>query len=287
MSHEAYNTISTNVSGLFRLFFIHIVKIQSRHNQMITLIFQYAFPVAIGFYLLGLIFYLFHRPKPSLAVLLIGFFLHTLFQLSRGLLYTGIWLPGPVFDSTYFLPWSMIFISLGVQWFSKDVKNKLAVYSTIIPICLFSLLALLFPKGVIPPNPKHETIFSILYIGIDTIALACFILSAWFAVFHLRGKDPDRFFNSLLVWGFIFYSISQVVGAYWSYLGWALPMHWSTRHLQSASIWCYYAAVLHLRYFPTWNSKHEAWFSLGGALLLLAFIYATQISMMSFPRIGG
>jgi len=224
--------------------------------------------------------------KISIAFLVTGFFLHTLFQLSRGL-FMGVWLPNPIFDSTYFLPWSMAAISLGMCWFCKDENYKTIINSMIIPICFFAIGALFFPRGIMPPGPKHYTFYVPLYYSIDIIAQACFILGAWFAVFHLRGKDPDKLFNSFLVAGFIFYSISQVIGAYWAYLGWALPMHWSTKHLQSAAIWCYYAAILHLRYFPTWNSKHEAWFALGGAALLLFFIYSMQISAFSFPGIGG
>ncbi|MCE5209949.1 MAG: cytochrome c biogenesis protein [Deltaproteobacteria bacterium] len=253
---------------------------------MITLIFQFAFPVAIVFYLLGLSFYLFRQTKISLCVFLIGFISHTLFQLSRGLS-PGIWLINPVFDSSYFLPWSMAAICLGMGFFSKEEKNKAIIHSMIIPVSLFSALGLFFPRGIMAPGPQHQTILVSLYYSIDIVAQACFILGAWFAVLHLREKDQDKLFNSLMVAGFILYSISQVVGAYWAYLGWALPMHWSTKHLQSASVWCYYAAVLHLRYFPTWNSRHESWFSLGGALLLLVFNYATQLSAFSLPRIGG
>jgi hypothetical protein len=254
---------------------------------VIILIFQYAFLIAIAFYLLGLSFYLFHRSKTSVVLSLIGFIFHSLFQLSRGLA-LGVWLPNPIFDSSYFLPWSMTAISLGMRCFSKDKKDKTIINSLIIPVCLFSLLALIFPRGIAnAPGPKHVTFYVSLYYGIDIIAQACFILGAWFAIFHLRGKDQERRFNYFMIAGFIFYSISQVIGAYWAYLGWALPMHWSTKHLQSASIWCYYAAILHLRYFPTWNSKQEAWFAVGGAILLLIFIYGTQISALSFPGIGG
>ena len=199
----------------------------------------------------------------------------------------GVWLPNPVFDGNYFLPWAMAAISLGIRWFTKDENNKAVIHSLIIPVCFFSLLALIFPRGIMPPGPKHATFYVPLYYGIDIIAQACFILGGWFAVFHLKEKDPDKLFNSLMVAGFILYSISQVIGAYWAYLGWALPMHWSTKHLQSASIWCYYAAILHLRYFPVWNSRHESWFALAGAALLLLFIYGAQISALSFPGMGG
>jgi ABC-type uncharacterized transport system permease subunit len=253
---------------------------------VITLIFQFAFSIAIGFYLLGLVFYFFRQPKTGFYAFLIGFISHTLFQMSRGLS-LGIWFVNPVFDASYFLPWSMAAICLMMRFFSKNEENRAIIDSTIIPVSLFSVLGLFFPRGIMPSGPQHQTILVSIYYSIDIIAQACFILGAWLAFFHLRGKDQDKLFNSLIAAGFIFYSISQVVGAYWAYLGWSLPMHWSTKHIQSASIWCYYAAVLHLRYFPTWNSRHESWFALGGAALLLIFNYSVQLSAFSFPRIGG
>jgi len=174
------------------------------------------------------------------------------------------------------------------RFFVKDEDDTIIINSMIIPVCFFSLVALIFPREISPHvGPKHETIYVALYYGIDNIALSCFILGAWFAIFHLRGKDQDKMFNSFIVAGFIFYSISQVVGAYWAYLGWAMPMHWSTRHLQSASLWCYFAAVLHLRYFPTWNSKHEAWFALGGAALVMTFVHGDQIGALILSGIRG
>jgi ABC-type uncharacterized transport system permease subunit len=252
-----------------------------------TLIFQFAFLIAIGFYLLGLIFYLFGRHTISLCAFLIGFISHTLFQLSRGL-YWGIWLPNSIFDFTYFLPWMMAAIGVVGRFFIRNEDLKKTINSLIVPVCLFSLLALIIPREISAHlGPKQETIFAALYYSIDNIALSCFVLGAWFAIFHLRGKDQGKMFNSFLIAGFIFYSISQVIGAYWAYLGWALPMHWSTRHLQSASLWCYYAAVLHLRYFPTWNSKHESWFALAGALLLLCFVHGPQISALIPLGAGG
>jgi ABC-type uncharacterized transport system permease subunit len=256
-------------------------------SQIITGINYYAFPIATGIYLIALIFFVLRQSAISIIIFICGFCLHTLFQLSRGL-YWGLWLPNPIFDLTYFLPWVMTAVSMAGRFLIQDEDRREIINSMIIPVCFFSLVALIFPREISPHvGPKHETIFVALYYGIDNIALSCFILGAWFAIFHLRGKDQDKMFNSFIVAGFIFYSISQVVGAYWAYLGWALPMHWSTRHLQSASIWCFYAAVLHLRYFPAWNSRHEAWFALGGAALLLTFVHGDQISALILSGIRG
>lgn len=254
---------------------------------MIVFIHQYAFTAAAIFYLISLFFYLFRRPMVSTVFFISGFALHTFFQLSRGI-YWGIWLPNPVFDLTYFLPWVMAAISVVGRFIIKDIDHQSILRSMILPVCFFCLVALVFPREISPHvGPRHETVFVALYYGIDNIALSCFFLGAWFAIFHLKGKDQDKMFNSFVIAGFIFYSISQVVGSYWAYLGWALPMHWSVRHLQSASLWCFYAAVLHLRYFPAWNSRHEAWFALGGAMMIMTFVHGDQIGALILSGIRG
>ena len=163
---------------------------------MITVISQYAFPIAAGVYLLALILYVLRQPHISIIFFIGGFCLHTLFQLSRGL-YWGIWLPNPIFDLTYFLPWVMAAVSVAGRFLVKDEDHKKIINSMIIPVCFFCLVALIFPREISPHvGPKHETIFVALYYSIDNIALSCFILGAWFAIFHLRGKDQSKIFNS-------------------------------------------------------------------------------------------
>lgn len=253
---------------------------------MIALIFHNLFPIVIIFYLLGSVVSIYRRPEAGAAIFLVGFFLHTLFLLSRGLI-TGVWMPNLIIDSTYFLPWAMGAICLAMRLSSGHEHGKAVSRGLFMAVVVFSLPALFLHREIMPPGPRHETFFVPLYYGIDILAQAFFLLGAWLAVAHLKGKDPRRFFTSFLIAGFVFYSISQVVGAYWAYLGWALPMHWSTKHLQSASIWCYYAAVLHGRYLPAWNSRQEARFAIAGAALLLVFIYSAQAKAFRIPGMEG
>jgi ABC-type transport system involved in cytochrome c biogenesis permease subunit len=94
-------------------------------------------------------------------------------------------------------------------------------------------------------------------------------------------------YSSCIIWGFILYSIAQVVGAIWCYLGWATLFNWGERHLQSATLWCYFAAYLHLRFLPAWDMRRKAWFSLYGFILVFFFSYSGIFREASMPRIGG
>ncbi len=241
------------------------------------------FPIVIGLYGAGLLARLWRRPRIMLFLLGLGFTLHTLFIINRSLL-IGIWIPNPLFETVFFLPWCLALISLGLTYFSKDASLSEGL---LIPIVILSLATLLFPTGVIPPGPKTQTIFSVLFFMFEVLGQACFIAGSSLAILNLIKREPARIFHSFLVWGFIFYSIAQVLGAYWAYLGWATPLHWSNRHLQSASLWCFYAALLHLRYRSIWNLKTEARFSLFGLFLVLLYGYGGLFTEAAIPRIGG
>ncbi len=250
---------------------------------MNTVFLQYAFWFAVGFYLLGLGFHLLHRPIAGQIILSIGFIFHSLFLLSRTLL-LGFWYPPPLFEETFFLPWILALIGLGLNFFSN---HKDSHKSWVIPLCFFSVIALFFPKGIIPPNPKMLTIYSSFFFLSENLAHACFILGAWFAFFYLKNPDGNRIFSAFIIWGFIFYSIAQIVGAYWSYLGWATPIHWGPRHLQSASLWVFYTAALHWRYLGSGTLKQEAGLALIGFLLLIIFSYGGWVGSLNYPRITG
>lgn len=242
------------------------------------------FYVATGCYFASLLIYLFRQQKISLFFFFIGFSFHTLFQISRGWI-IGIFTPDAIFTEIYFLPWCLACLGLGLKWVKKEVKLS---HSVLIPILFFLLLALFFPRGILPPSPQHQTIFCPLFLFFEVLAHACFALGAWFAFLYLQGKEKAQIFHSFIIWGFIFYSIAQVVGAIWCYLGWASLFSWGDRHLQSASLWCYYAAYLHLRFLPTFNIKKKAWLALVGFVLIFVFIYPNYfIEMTTHPLLGG
>jgi ABC-type transport system involved in cytochrome c biogenesis permease subunit len=246
-------------------------------------LFHFSFFLAVGCYLLSLLAFTCDLKKISFVSLLAGFVSHTGFLLSRGWL-TGILIPNALFEEPFFLPWC---IALTVLIVRRLPEKNSQCDSFIIPICFFSLLALFCPKDILPPNPYSQSVLSPMFFSFEVFAHACFIVGAWSALLYIGFKEKSKLFHSFIVWGFLFYSIAQVVGALWSYFGWATPFHWNNRHLISAGIWCFYAAILHLRYTPNWKVSHEAWLSILGFFILFICISWGQVSESQMQRLGG
>ena len=238
---------------------------------------------AIASYTSSLFFFFLKKKRLTEFLFITGFIFHTISQVSRGW-FIGIFTPNAMFEEVFFLPWCLACLVLGLRLFSKD---KDLIYTTLVLIFLFSVIAFIYPKGIFPPFPKVKTIFSPLFFFFEVFAHACFILGAWFAFWYLRGKEHARIFHSFVIWGFILYSLAQIVGAFWCYLGWAALFNWSDRHMQSATLWCFYAAYVHLRFLPAWDMKKNALLSLAGLLLILFLSYSGHFSEMNIQRLGG
>ncbi len=239
--------------------------------------------IAAGGYTVSLFFFKKKKKRLTDFLFIIGFIFHTISQISRGWV-IGIFAPNAMFEGVFFLPWCLAFLTLYLR---SSKKDRDLIYTAIIPILFFLLIALIYPKGIFPPSPKVQTVFSPLFFFFEVVAHACFCMGAWFSLWYLRGKEHARIFHSFVIWGFILYSIAQVVGAIWCYLGWATLFNWSDRHMQSATLWCYYAAFLHLRFLPAWDMKKKALFSLAGFILILFFSYSSHFSEMNMLRLGN
>ena len=239
--------------------------------------------LAAGAYALSLVSFMLRKELLTGAVFFSGFLFHTVSQVSRGW-FIGVFTPIAVVEEIFFLPWCLAFLTLVLRYFVKD--NRL-VYSALTPVLFFSFIALIYPKGVFPPSPQIQPIFSPLFFVFEVLAHACFCLAAWFSLRYLYHRNDAGFFSSIVIWGFIFYSIAQVVGALWSYLGWAGLFNWSERHLQSASIWCFYTAFLHLRFLSGWGMKKKAWFAIAGFALVFLLSYLGHLGEMNAAKLGG
>jgi ABC-type transport system involved in cytochrome c biogenesis permease subunit len=239
--------------------------------------------LAIGFYVGSLVFFVFKKKRTTEVFFISGLLFHTISQVSRGWL-IGIFTPIALFEEVFFLPWCLAFLTLCLRFFKKDSH---LIYSAVIPILLFLLVALLYPKGVFHPSPQVQTVFSPLFFFFEVLAHACFCMGAWFSLLYLQGKENARIFHSFVIWGFIFYSIAQVVGAIWCYLGWATLFNWSDRHMQSATLWCFYAAYVHLRFLPAWNMKKKAGFAITGYAFVFLLSYIGHLGEMNAVRLGG
>lgn len=239
--------------------------------------------LAVALYAGCLIFLLLDIRELSEVFLIAGFIIHTFSQVSRGY-FIGIFTPNAVVEGIFFLPWCLACLLLSLRLFKKEGSP---LGAPLVLLCFFAIIALFYPKGVIPMSPYTKTAYSTLFFFFEIFAHACFLLGACFGFLYIRGKEKSTLFNSLVIWGFILYSIAQVVGAIWCYLGWAALFNWSERHMQSATIWCFYAAYLHLHLLPSWDMKRRAAFSLAGGFIVFALSYSGHVMEMGMTRIGG
>jgi ABC-type transport system involved in cytochrome c biogenesis permease subunit len=239
--------------------------------------------LAAGAYVLSFVAFALRKEQMTDVCFYAGFLFHTTSQLSRGW-FIGVFTPHAMFEGVFFFPWCLAFLTICLRFIKNDTR---LINSTLIPILLFLLFTVLYPKGIIPPSPQLQTVFSSLFFIFEVLAQACFCLAAWFALRYLYHRKEAAFFDSIAIWGFILYSIAQVVGAVWCYLGWASLFSWSERHLQSASVWCFYAAYIHLRFIPLFDMGKKAWFSVAGFIFVLVFTFLSHFREMRMPRLGG
>jgi len=220
--------------------------------------------------------------KLSFSLFVIGFGLNFLYILGRGFVGTEIALT-PIVEGPFFLPVCLGLLTLFHFIFYQDDNWRLLL----ILVFLFTLAALFYPKGIIPPTPKKTTFWAVAFFCSEIMAHACFLVGLVLASQVVFFKKNSNAFHSYLVWGFVSYSVSQIVGAIWSYYGWGNTFSWSPRHLSSASIWLLYAAYLHLPYLKEWNLKKRALFAIGASLFVIFISYGHYFHEMGFKRIGG
>ena len=234
-----------------------------------TMLFNGAAVVYAG----SLIFHLFRRSGTALRLLGAGFALHSAAQI-LGCWRWGIFSLDGVFNGVLFLPWclALLVMLLGMRGRRQEAASMIWM------VALSMLIALILPVRIRPPGPFTATWSAPLFFFLEILAIAFFMASGWFAWRQLRRPDWDMLFNRLAIWGFILYSLAQVIGAVWSYLGWAGPFHWGERHLQSAAIWCLYCGYLHTHFDRSFDIRKKARWALSGALVVLVVGYALPVA---------
>lgn len=231
------------------------------------------FNVAAGTYAGSLFFHLFRRYRLSTRLLGIGFVLQTASLIANCWRWGFFSLDG-VFNGTIFLPWCLAALALFVRYRGKE--REASSLSWLVTIGM--LFALLLPVQIPPPGPFTATWSSPMFFFFEVLAIAFFLAGGWFAWQYLRRGGETKLFDHMAIWGFILYSLAQVVGAVWSYLGWASPFHWGERHLQSAAIWCLYCGYLHIHFDRALKIRTKARWAFCGALVVLVVAYGLQVA---------
>ncbi|MDY6970255.1 MAG: cytochrome c biogenesis protein CcsA [Spirochaetota bacterium] len=237
--------------------------------------------LSVGLYTLALFLYLL-KIKTGFLAFQAGFIIYTLYIIGRGWL-GGCFIPNPIFEGPFLLPWCIVLIALIMK--VKDKNDQWIV--TIIPILFFSIFAIFYEKGMIPPTPKKISLWTLGFFFSESMAHALFYCGASYAVSTLIKNSNSNNYHYFIVCGFIIFSVSQIVGAIWCYVGWGNTFRWGMRHMITSGIWLLYAAYLHLRFLPKWDMYRRAWYTIIAAAIVLLLTLPFYLHEMTFPRIGG
>ena len=229
------------------------------------------FQIAAALYLGSLICYLSDKQRWAGWGVNLGWFVHTLSQLGRCWRYDFFTLEG-VFHAGHFLSWCLAAIIV-LQWQRRQTQ----ILSALAPLCAIMALVIIFPPTCHYPKPFTPIWSAQLFFIFEGLAHACFFLSGWFAIQFLRGRLQTQQFNTYAVWGFVLYSIAQLVGCIWSYAGWGELFHWGARHLHSAALWCCYCGYLHSAFLQGFDSRKKACFAIAAASLALLLFYVLPL----------
>lgn len=250
---------------------------------MVIRLIYYMFYTTIACYAVFFLL-LFIQNTPNRLMLLFfwgfSFMCHTIYIVTRGWM-IGIFMPNSILSEPFFLPWLLSLMCIILSKTNRDMKYILPI---IIP---FIVISIFLPKGTPVPSPKQWTILSTLFFLFEVIGHAFFILGGWLSILVIckRISAYNNKKKHIIIIGFVIYSLAQIIGAYWSYLGWTIPFHWGDRHMQSAAIWCYYAAYIHFQYINN-NSNLREKLEVLGAILVIFFSYYSQLKEINIPRLG-
>ncbi len=183
------------------------------------------------------------------------------------------WYFFPMFDELRLIPAVIAFFAF--TFIRRRVrKETMAIMSVLL---LVTLIALIVQTDPPVPSVKGKSLFASLFFLSESISAAFFLMAGAVALATLSVnfsiKEP---WSGLVLWGFVIFTLCQILGALWAFIGWSYPFSWSTRHLLSASIWCFYGAAIHLRYLRM-NTKSKALLVMLGIIPVVFMVYHHQI----------
>ncbi|MCD6571641.1 MAG: cytochrome c biogenesis protein CcsA [Deltaproteobacteria bacterium] len=191
-------------------------------------------------YLSSIPFYLMKKSLMGNILVTLGLILNIYALIMRGY-WGGEWYVDLMTKEFYIVPAGLACIILILFFKGAHSEGRAVTFS----LGIYSLIALLVPFGQVLPTLKMKVAVVPLFILTEAISASIFIAAASLAIVSLVSHTPGFRYGGLVIVGFIMFTICQIIGALWAYLGWSYPFSWSHRHLASASAWCMYAALIH------------------------------------------
>jgi len=241
--------------------------------NMNPVFFEYSMVVTLILYTLSAAFVFLHASRPATLFVLAGLILNLIFLVSRGQIGNN-WYLFPMVDELYLIP--AIMAAFMYPAIGKRERNEVVtIMGTLLIATFIAVIA-----DIEPPSPtiKGKSLVASLFFLSEAISVTLFLTAGAVAAAMLPAKLPVKeSWNGLLLWGFVMFTLCQILGALWAFLGWSYPFSWSNRHLLSASIWCFYGAAIHLRYIGM-NLKSKALLTILGIVPVVFMVYHHQVT---------
>jgi len=226
---------------------------------------------AMCLYIAAVIVYGLGRHRTAKAGLSAGIALNLAALLARGYIGGGWYIDQMVMEDAL-LPAGLAFMALYLARSEDRDRPRIML----IPLAACALLMLLAPKDPAVPFLRSQTLWAPLFFLTETISVVLFITASALAVADLVAGRTTLSPRPFILWGFIAFTICQIVGGVWAYVGWSYPFSWSDRHLASAAVWCLAAALLHAD-FAGISSRTKTWCA---ALMLIPVIYLSLFNTL-------
>lgn len=176
-------------------------------------------------------------------LIIAGLAANTIALIGRGYL-EGTWYPSLMVAELFMLPAAMALIVVFLFGRGKIVEGRL----TLIPFVVCCSITMLLPIEAPLPSAKYQIISAVFFLT-EALSFALLVVAGVLASACLvSSPNVEVSYGRMILWGFVAFTLCQISGAIWAYLGWSYPFSWSPRHLTSASIWCLYAAVIHAHF---------------------------------------
>jgi ABC-type transport system involved in cytochrome c biogenesis permease subunit len=243
----------------------------------------YFFLIMIVLYIVAFVMHARRRHATGRVLVAIGAFLNMSFLIQHATI-TGIFIWNALVDPVFFIPF-VVALLVFLLPDTKDISQR-----TLAPAFLFlvasTLFAAFYPKGAMVPAANKTGVCPFLFFFFENCSYAFFGLSGILSITSSGDGRSLKMVRRLVVLGFVSFSVAQVVGAMWSFLGWGHPFMWGSRHLSSAAIWLIYAALIHLRFLGSFIIS-ERRLTMATALIAMYIAYSHLIFEMGMPRLGA
>lgn len=222
-------------------------------------------------YLLAIALYGLGMHRTAAAGLSVGVAVNLAALLARGFI-GGVWYIDQMVMEDALMPAGLAILTLYLQLRGDRARLRIVL----IPLAACALIMLLAPKDPAVPFLRSQTLWAPFFFLTETVSVVLFIAASALAAADLVARRITFTPRPYILWGFIAFTICQIVGGVWAYVGWSYPFSWSDRHLASAAVWCLAAALLHAD-FAGVEPRIKAWCT---ALMLIPVVYLSLFNTL-------